>query len=202
MMFLEKVATLAHSIRTCNRCSIRKEARRPVIWDGPYDTHLMIVGRNPGRQENEQGVPFYPEAPGGRTLMQALKSAGLTRRNFIITNLVKCYTTEDRPPEDDPKEICFRQHLMCEILLFKPQMILALGNDAFRILVDTEGSVTRCRQQWYTRMYSNSNGESHSTLVMGTWHPGSAVRHARANNEMRADICWLANQLTIPPSTS
>jgi len=200
-IFLTKLAVRANETRTCTACSLRSEASTPVPWDGPRDAKLMIVGRNPGRQEDKEGIPFYPHAPGGRMLMTALAAAGLERRNFIITNLVKCYTTNDRPPEDNPIDVCYNRHLIKEVLLFKPDMMLLLGNDAFRKVVNVTDSVTQCRQTWFAVNFEDAH-ELYSCYAMGTWHPGSAVRQTRAREEMIADIRWLAGHLTQSPPTS
>lgn len=203
---LDEIAKLRLAVLGCNACSLRAEAHRPVPFDGPIDAKLMIVGRNPGQQEDQQNTPFYPGAPGGRALTQALERAGLLRSNFVITNLVKCYTTRDRPPEDEPKRVCKQLHLDEEILLFKPTLVLALGNDAFRALTRETQSVVRCRRKFYKyqasppgRSVLDPNADSmHECYVVGTWHPGSAVRDSQARQEMEDDIAWIAGMLTAP----
>lgn len=90
----------------------------------------MIVGRNPGRVEDQVGRPFV--GPGGKLLDEWIDRTGLSRDSFWITNLIKCYTSNDRPPTDFEISVCTQHHLFREIALFKPKVIIPLGKQALQ----------------------------------------------------------------------
>src|SRR6185503_11079455 len=101
---------------------------------GPLQPKLMIVGESPGKNEDEQGIPFV--GPTGKMLDDFLRVAGISRSEVYITNVVKY-----RPPFNDLKKL----HLInvdlneqirslwdTEISIFNPNCILAVGDTALQ----------------------------------------------------------------------
>lgn len=88
----------------------------------------MIVGRNPGRTEDEVGRPFV--GPGGKLLDEWISRTGIDRSDFWITNLIKCYTTNDRPPTDHEIKTCVQLHLFREVIVATPRVIIPLGKQS------------------------------------------------------------------------
>lgn len=127
----KELSPLLSQLRQCQLCSVRKEARCPVPPVGRKEYGgVMIVGRNPGREEDEQGEPFVGES--GKFLNQFLDSAGFSRSDVYITNCVKCHTRANREPDIIEIVTCSNAYLKNEIEILKPCVILTLGADAFR----------------------------------------------------------------------
>ena len=79
---------------SCTRCSLFKNATQVVPGEGPAPARLMLVGEQPGDQEDLQGRPFV--GPAGRVLDRAIAEAGIERREVFVTNAVKHFKWEPR----------------------------------------------------------------------------------------------------------
>jgi len=106
--------------------------------DGPTDTGIMLVGEAPGPDEDEQGVPFVGRV--GRFQDRHILSAvDATRKDFRLTNAVRCYPGKDnqnkiRNPNITQIRAC-NKYLVEEIELCKPKVIVAMGNPALHSLI-------------------------------------------------------------------
>ncbi len=124
----------------CTRCDIHCRATQTVFGEGPADARIMIVGEQPGDQEDLAGRPFI--GPAGRVFDEALSLAGLDRRALYITNAVKHFKYEPRGkrrlhqrPNAGEVERC-RWWLTREIDLVKPKLVVAMGATALFSLTD------------------------------------------------------------------
>ena len=75
------------NIDGCRRCELWEHATQGVTGEGPTDARLMLVGEQPGDEEDQQGLPFV--GPAGRLLDEALAAAGIDRAAAYVTNAVK-----------------------------------------------------------------------------------------------------------------
>ncbi len=130
---------LAEEARGCTRCDLYKNATQTVFGEGPADAHLMLVGEQPGDQEDLTGRPFV--GPAGKVLDAALEAAGIARSNVYITNAVKHFKNEPRgkrrihkKPDTSEIDIC-RFWLDNEIEIVQPRVVVALGATAARGLM-------------------------------------------------------------------
>ena len=116
----------------CTNCSLYQNCRTICLWGtGPTPCDIMIVGRDPGEQEDQQGIPFVGRS--GGLLNEWLKIAGLERNNVYISNIVKCRPPLNRTPTDPEKTACF-PYLEEEIRAVNPKIIVTLGSDALEAL--------------------------------------------------------------------
>ena len=127
---------LVHEAKDCTRCSLYKHATQTVFGEGPVDASLMLVGEQPGDQEDIQGRPFV--GPAGKVLDRALAEAGIERNGVYITNAVKHFKNEPRgkrrihkKPDTSEIDAC-RWWLDREIELIQPEVVVALGATAVR----------------------------------------------------------------------
>lgn len=127
---------LAEEARDCTRCDLYKNATKTVFGEGPADAHMMLVGEQPGDQEDLTGRPFV--GPAGKVLDAALKAAGIERSGVYITNAVKHFKNEPRgkrrlhkKPDTSEIDIC-RFWLDNEIEIVRPRIVVALGATAAR----------------------------------------------------------------------
>jgi uracil-DNA glycosylase family protein len=88
------LARLAADAASCQRCPLYRNATQVVFGEGPVDAALVMIGEQPGDQEDRAGRPFV--GPAGRVLDQALSAVGLDRRTVYVTNAVKHFKHEER----------------------------------------------------------------------------------------------------------
>jgi uracil-DNA glycosylase family protein len=122
---------LAGEAKGCTRCSLYKNATQTVFAEGPADAHLVLVGEQPGDQEDLTGRPFV--GPAGKVLDRALETAGIERGAVYITNAVKHFKNELRgkrrihkKPDISEIDAC-RWWLDHEIEIVRPHVVVALG---------------------------------------------------------------------------
>src|SRR6201999_4385743 len=85
---------IAQAIQVCRRCDLWRDATQGVAGEGPQDARLMLVGEQPGDQEDLAGKPFV--GPAGEVLDRALAQAGIARAETYVTNAVKHFKHEQR----------------------------------------------------------------------------------------------------------
>jgi len=131
---------LRQEARHCTRCDLHCRATQTVFGEGAVDAQVMIVGEQPGDQEDLAGQPFV--GPAGRVFDEALSLAGLDRRRLYVTNAVKHFKYEPRGkrrihqrPNMGEVQQC-RWWLAREIDLVKPKLIVAMGATALFSLTD------------------------------------------------------------------
>jgi uracil-DNA glycosylase len=156
----------------CTRCSLFGPATQVVGGQGPASAHLMLVGEQPGHEEDLQGLPFV--GPAGRVLDQALKDAGIDRRGVFVTNAVKHFKFEQRGkrrlhkrPNAYEIERC-RWWIDMEKAIIKPRVIVALGATAARSLLGKSVSISSVRGA----ILMQSDG----TRLVVTIHPSYLLR--------------------------
>src|SRR5262245_22449342 len=133
----------------CKACPLWKNATQAVFGEGRPRAAVMIVGEQPGDQEDIAGRPFV--GPAGRILDRALADAGIERNKVYVTNAVKHFKNEPRgkrrihkKPSDAEIEACY-QWLEREIGLVAPRVIVALGATAARSLLGRAVPIERNR---------------------------------------------------------
>jgi DNA polymerase len=188
---IRTLADVARAVDRCNRCPIGCNATQGVAGAGPADAQIMLVGEQPGDQEDLQGRPFV--GPAGQVLDQALAEAGLDRTRLFLTNAVKHFKFEPRGkrrlhqnPTAGEIDIC-RWWLDKERALVQPKLIVTLGGSALRGVTGKSTSIASMR------------GAVHelagSTKLIATIHPSFLLRlpdRARAAEERAAFVADLA----------
>jgi len=129
---------LAAEARDCTRCPLYKNATQTVFGEGPANASLMLVGEEPGDQEDLTRRPFV--GPAGKVLDRALETAGIDRNGVYITNAVKHFKNEPRgkrrihkKPDTSEIDAC-RWWLDQELAIVQPNVVVALGVTAARAL--------------------------------------------------------------------
>jgi uracil-DNA glycosylase len=118
---------IAEAVRACQSCVLASCRTKAVPGEGNPFARIMIIGEAPGRQEDESGSPFVGMA--GKFLDKLLATAGLTRSEVFITNVVKCRPPENRKPERDEVAAC-ADFLTAQIAAINPRLIICLGGTA------------------------------------------------------------------------
>jgi uracil-DNA glycosylase family protein len=156
----------------CRRCPLYKHATQAVPGQGLRAASIMLVGEQPGDQEDKAGVPFV--GPAGRILDRALEEAGIERKKIFLTNAVKHFKHEirgkrrlhKRPNAFEIQRCRWWQHLEREIV--KPSVIVALGATAARSVLGHPITISNVRGQ----AVSLEDGAK----VFVTMHPSALLR--------------------------
>jgi uracil-DNA glycosylase family protein len=133
----------------CRRCGLYKHATQAVPGEGPSRAPLMLVGEQPGNDEDLKGHPFV--GPAGRVLDKALVEAGIDRKLVFVTNAVKHFKHEMRGKRrlhkrPDPGEIeACRWWYRIELDLVKPKLVVALGATAARQVFEKVITINKVR---------------------------------------------------------
>jgi uracil-DNA glycosylase family protein len=169
---IKTLKALAAAEAACARCPLYKSATQVVPGEGLKRARLMLVGEQPGDQEDKQGRPFV--GPAGRVLTQALDDAGIERGEVFITNAVKHFKFEMRGkrrlhkrPNAGEIERC-KWWLDLERALVKPDIVVALGATALHSLYGKAIAVSKLRG----RLLSLSDG----SRMLATIHPSYVLR--------------------------
>ncbi|WP_295550985.1 UdgX family uracil-DNA binding protein [uncultured Pseudacidovorax sp.] len=178
------LAALAKSADRCRDCPLGEHATQVVFGDGALQPPLMLVGEQPGDQEDLAGQPFV--GPAGRLLDRALQELGWPRDALYLTNAVKHFKFELRGTRRIHKSPGQREVLACqqwlerEVALVRPKAFVALGATAARALVGRAVPVMSERGQWLT-------GPA-GLPVLITLHPSALLRGDPAEK----DSAWRA----------
>jgi uracil-DNA glycosylase family protein len=146
---VESLSALRAAENECRRCPLYKNATQAVPGQGPRGASMMLVGEQPGDQEDQAGRPFV--GPAGRILDRALEEAGIERKRVFVTNAVKHFKYEmrgkrrlhKRPNAYEIDRCHWWQDL--ERAIVKPAVIVALGATAARSVLGRPTTVTKVR---------------------------------------------------------
>jgi len=136
---------LSASLHDCQRCKLAKMGRTQVVFGtGNPNASIMFVGEAPGFNEDQKGEPFVGAA--GKLLDKLLESAGLSRAQVYIANVIKCRPPNNRDPEPDEVETC-KPFLLQQIAEIKPALVCTLGNWATQTILERKVPITKVKGQ-------------------------------------------------------
>ena len=118
---------LYREIADCPKCELARYRTQTVPGSGPIPCDLMLIGEAPGRNEDEQGLPFVGRS--GQLLDRLLTDIGRSRESVYITNVVKCRPPDNRDPSNIEVATC-ADYLDRQIELVNPRVIVTLGKFA------------------------------------------------------------------------
>lgn len=150
----------------CKKCRLWQEAKHGVPGEGPLDAKVMIIGQNPGADEDKTGRPFVGRA--GKYLTKTLAEYGIKRENVFITNIVKHISPENRKPYPDEVSACL-PYLNNQISIIKPKIIVLLGESA--------------------KETPRLEGIKYVQII----HPSAAMRFTKMRDRFRIQISELSN---------
>jgi DNA polymerase len=163
---------LQEAVAACRRCPLWRDATQAVCGAGPVRADLMLVGEQPGDEEDLRGAPFV--GPAGRLLDRALAEAGLARDVLYITNAVKHFKWEPRGKRRMHKTPAQSEVAACldwleqEIATVQPRVIVALGVTALHALARSRESLADARH----RVLQHRAG----ARLVATYHPAAVLR--------------------------
>jgi DNA polymerase len=166
------IPALQEAAAQCRACDLWSRATQTVFGEGPASARVLMVGEQPGDQEDRAGRPFV--GPAGQVLDQALEAAGIDRSLVYVTNVVKHFKWTARGkrriherPDREEISACL-PWLEAEVGAVKPDVIVCLGATAAQALLGSGFRVTRQRGQMMTSTFG--------APIMATVHPSSILR--------------------------
>ncbi len=141
---------------------LAKTATNLVMGDGSVDAQILFIGEAPGKNEDEQGLPFVGAA--GKFLNEMLQTIGLERKDVYITNIVKYRPPNNRDPLPDEKE-AFWPYLLRQIKILQPKLIVTLGRHSMEYFLPSS-------------KISQVHGEPKrrgDLVIMPLFHPAAAL---------------------------
>ena len=167
----------------CRACPLWERGTQTVFGNGLPTSRLILVGEQPGDQEDRQGLPFV--GPAGRVLDQALEMAGIERSDAYVTNVVKHFKWEAQGKrrlhtKPNSREIgaCL-PWLDAEIDLIRPQVLVAMGSTAAQALFG--------KQVLVTREHGRLLPFDRTPYAIATTHP-SAILRAQTDEQRHQDM--------------
>ena len=176
------LATLRRKVAGCRACPLWRTATHAVFGRGPAHASAMLIGEQPGAQEDLVGEPFV--GPAGALLDRAMADAGLDRDALYLTNTVKHFKYEMRgnaklhKSANAAEQAACRQWLAAELSRVQPRLVVGLGAMAAKTLFGNAFRISTERGQW----------RNMGTQVRGfaTWHPSAVLRMPREDRRHAA----------------
>jgi DNA polymerase len=171
--------SLREAARTCKGCNLYKNATQTVFGEGPSRVDLVLIGEQPGDQEDRQGHPFV--GPAGRMLDQALSDAGISRERVYVTNAVKHFKWIWRGKRRLHQKPSIREVMACkpwleaEIEALRPAVVVCMGATAAQSFLARPVLITKERGKFIP-------SESGPTTFI-TIHPSAIYRHREKSEQ-------------------
>ena len=181
------IEEIREDLGECTRCKLHETRNKIVFGDGNPNARLVFVGEGPGRDEDEQGLPFVGRA--GKLLTKIIEAMGLTRQDVYICNVVKCRPPGNRNPEVDEVDAC-EPFLFKQLRSISPEVIVCLGSVATSLLLKMK----------QPRM-GDLRGEFHEYLnskLMITYHPAALLRNPNFKKPVWEDMKLVLKELNLP----
>ena len=197
------LASLREAAKECRGCPLHRNATQTVFGDGRRRARFVLVGEQPGNDEDLEGRPFV--GPAGRILDQALAAAGIDRDDAFVTNVVKHFKWIRQGARRLHKKPSSREIAAClpwlerELEAVRPEVLICLGATAARSLLGRTFRVTVDRGRDVPTPFAPH--------ALATVHPSSILRQPTPADRQReltrftADL-KIAARLLSPPTSA
>jgi DNA polymerase len=155
------IAEIDEQIKNCRKCRLWRSAKNAVPGEGHSNAKIMLVGQNPGTEEDRTGKPFVGRA--GKFLNAVLNKIDVKREELFVTNIVKHITPKNRKPLPDEIAACV-PYLVVQVSEIKPRTVVLMGAVA-----------------WQTP-------RSKSVEYIETYHPSAAMRFPKIRKKFEEDL--------------
>ena len=166
------LAELRAAAARCTGCDLYRHATQMVFGRGDDKARIVLVGEQPGDQEDRQGAPFV--GPAGEVLDRALAEVGLDRERLYVTNAVKHFKFEERgkrrihqTPRTSELSAC-RPWLEAELAAIRPEILVCLGATAARAIIGDSFRITRDHGRFAATRWAPK--------TIATFHPSAVLR--------------------------
>ncbi len=176
--FLETLEDISKAVASCTLCRLCKSRTNTVPGAGNgVRPDILFIGEGPGRDEDEQGIPFVGRA--GKLLTKMIDAMGYTREEVFIANVVKCRPPDNRAPSADEMAACL-PWLLRQIEILNPKTIVTLGATALKGLTGRDDlMISKERGVW---------NKFKEIPLMPTFHPSYLLRFSSAKVQVWKDL--------------
>ncbi len=168
---------IRHDIKDCNNCKLREGCTQVVVSKGSEQAEIMFIGEAPGREEDEQGVPFIGKS--GELMDNIIKAAGWKREDIYISNTVKCRPPGNRDPKTEEIAQC-KAWLDREITMVNPKVIICWGRIAAQTIIHPQFKITKEHGTWFA--------DNEGRKLIATYHPAFILRKGKAGEELKVQV--------------
>ena len=172
-----------------HKSNLQKTAKNLVVYDGNLNAKVMLIGEAPGRDEDQQGIPFVGRA--GQLLNKMLLAINLQREDVYITNVVNWRPPDNRTPNDE-EILEFLPFLQRQIDIIKPKFIFLLGGVAAKAILSTPLALGKLRGKWHE--YKSLNLDE-SIPTIASYHPAFLLRSPQYKKHSWEDLQMLQEKL-------
>ena len=172
-----------------HKSNLQKTAKNLVVYDGNLNAKVMLIGEAPGRDEDQQGIPFVGRA--GQLLNKMLLAINLQREDVYITNVVNWRPPDNRTPNDE-EILEFLPFLQRQIDIVKPEFIFLLGSVAAKAILSTPLALGKLRGKWHEYKSLNLDG---SIPTIASYHPAFLLRSPQYKKHSWEDLQMLQEKL-------
>ena len=166
-----RLQALEKKIRRCRKCRLWVGTANAVPGEGPADAKVMLIGQNPGAEEDKTGRPFVGRS--GKFFNMILEKYGINRDSVFITSIVKHKTPGNRVPSKDEIAAC-KGYIEEQMKLIKPRLAVLMGTLAWKEAPKVE-----------------------TAEYIRTFHPAAAMRFPKIRGKFESDFRLLKRQLAI-----
>ncbi len=163
----EKLTALHNKILQDTVCpELAAQATQLVMGAGNADADIVLVGEAPGKNEDEQGLPFVGAA--GKFLNEMLASAGMNREDVYITNIVKYRPPNNRDPSPEEKK-AFWPYLLKQLQIIEPKIVVTLGRHSMEYFLPG---------QYISKIHGQPKRiqlGDHKIVIVPLYHPAAAL---------------------------
>ena len=183
----------------CTRCDLYRNATATVFGEGAASARVVVVGEQPGDQEDLRGRPFV--GPAGQLLDRAFSASGLERESLYVTNAVKHFKWIPRGKRrlhqspNQTEVVACRPWLEGEIGSIDPELVIALGATAGKAILGSGYRVTTQRGLLLDTTLGTWSGR-----VLGTIHPSAILRFADPDERETEFAALVADLVTARAS--
>ena len=176
---------LKQTCLVCEKCDLCCTRTHVVFGTGNPNAEVLFIGEAPGRNEDEQGLPFVGKS--GQLLDHYLEAIDLSRdKNVYIANIVKCRPPQNRDPLPEESAACM-PWLRQQFQLIRPKIVVCLGRVAAQRMLDPTFSISRDHGKFFDKQ---------GTLFMATYHPAALLRYPDNKPAVFGDFVALRQKIT------
>ena len=172
-----------------HKSNLQKTAKNLVVYDGNLNAKVMLIGEAPGRDEDQQGIPFVGRA--GQLLNKMLLAINLQREDVYITNVVNWRPPDNRTPNDE-EILEFLPFLQRQIDIIEPKFIFLLGGVAAKAILSTPLALGKLRGKWHE--YKSLNLDE-SIPTIASYHPAFLLRSPQYKKHSWEDLQMLQEKI-------
>ena len=176
---------LEKAVNECTACDLHEKRQHPVFGGGSREPSLMIVGDIPRLLDEQQKQPFAGET--GELLDKLLSHLDVSPDNIYFTNLLKCRTPLDNPPQSNQAASCL-SYLKQQIKLLRPQLVLLLGRSTAQQVLGQNQPMAQLRQKRHFL-------QGIDVPFTATYHPAYLLMQPRLKSLVWQDLQFIKQAL-------